>query len=92
MEEAAVLRACTKLRRTLESWLRGAASDEAPYQVLGPAPAAVMKVNNRYRYRITLMCKNSRTIRAMLSELIRLAQTDKENRGVSVFGDCNPME
>ena len=92
VDEAAVLRACTKLRRTLESWLRGAASDEAPYQVLGPAPAAVMKVNNRYRYRITLMCKNSRTIRAMLSELIRLAQTDKENRGVSVFGDCNPME
>ena len=57
---------------------------------MGPAPAAVAKVNNRYRYRLTLTAQNTQPLRAMLAQLLRRAQQEKENRGVSVFADVNP--
>ena len=57
---------------------------------MGPAPAAVAKVNNRYRYRLTLTAQNTHPLRAMLAQLLRRAQQEKENRGVSVFADVNP--
>lgn len=91
-EEVAVLRACTKLRRSLERWLAQPRFQGREAGILGPAPAAVAKVNNRYRYRLVLSCRNDREIRSLLAELVRAAQTDKECRGVSVFADCNPLD
>ena len=91
-EEAGVLRACVKLRRGMEAWLRRPEYAQPEAKLLGPAPAAVAKVNNRYRYRLTLSCRNTRPIREMISSLLRAAQTDKENRGISVFADCNPPD
>ena len=90
LEESAVLRTCTRLRRTLESWL--AQWDPRAFQLLGPAPAGVAKVNNRYRYRLTLMCKNTRRMRELVAWLLRRAMEDRENRGVSVSADINPMD
>ena len=90
LEESAVLRACARLRHTLENWL--AQSGQPEVQLLGPAPAGVAKVNNRYRYRLTLLCKNTRKIREMVAWLLRRAMEDKENRGVSVSADINPMD
>ncbi|MCQ2421270.1 MAG: hypothetical protein MJ118_09050 [Clostridia bacterium] len=68
-----------------------------PYQfekatVLGPAPAPVTKVNNSYRYRLTVNCKNSRTIRQLLSFLICAFSKDPQNRGVNVFADINSFD
>ena len=86
-DEEAVLRCCARLRRALEEalpWLSG------PWRLLGPAPAAVARVNNRYRYRLTLSAKNTKQLRALLSGLLRAASQDKENRGVSVYGDIDP--
>ena len=61
-------------------------------QVLGPAPASVAKVNDRYRYRLTLACRNTRAVRAMVAHLVRCAQKDKENKGVSVSADVDPLD
>ena len=61
-------------------------------QLLGPAPAGVAKVNNRYRYRITLAAKNTRQLRAVVAHLLRCAQQDRENKGVSVSADVNPLD
>ena len=88
LEESAVLRTCVRLRRTLESWLSRPGSPEV--QLLGPAPAAVAKVNDRYRYRLTLSGKNERSLRTLVAYLLRCAQSDKQNRGVSVSADVNP--
>ena len=90
--ESAVLRACMRLRRTLEGWLNQPPLAGMEAQLLGPAPAAVAKVNDRYRYRLTLACSNTKQIRALVAELLRCAQADKENRGVSVFADVNPLD
>lgn len=89
LDEAMVLRVCMRLRRSLDEWMGGARLDT---QLLGPAPAAVAKINNRYRYRLTLCCKNTKEIRALLARLLRAAAGDRENRGVSVFADVNPYD
>ncbi len=91
-EEGKVLRACMKLRRTLEDWLGRPPLSGREAELLGPAPAAVARVNNRYRYRLTLAGKGDRLLREALSALLRSAQKDKENRGVSVFADVNPLD
>ncbi|MCI8868984.1 MAG: primosomal protein N' [Lawsonibacter sp.] len=88
MSEAAVLRSCARLRRALESQLR---SMGRSFQLLGPAPAAVAKVNDRFRYRVTLMDKNDPPLRRLAAHLLRAASQDKENRGVSIYADFNPF-
>lgn len=91
-DEHGVLRACLRLRQALESALTKPPYDSMELQILGPAPASVAKVNNRYRYRVTVSGKNNKELRALLAHLVRSAQQDKENRGVSVFADMNPLD
>jgi len=90
--ERAVLAACMRLRRALEDWLRRPELQGLEAQLLGPAPAGVAKINDRYRYRLTLACRNTKQVRAVVAHLLRCAQKDKENRGVSVFADVNPVD
>ena len=91
-DEHGVLRACLRLRQALESALAAPGYRGLDVQILGPAPASVAKVNNRYRYRVTVGGKNCKELRALLAHLVRAAQQDKENRGVSVFADVNPLD
>ena len=72
--------------------VRSEAWGNAPVTILGPAPAAVAKVNNRYRYRLTLGCINSRSVRQLLSQLLRTFAGDRANRGVTAFADVNPYD
>ncbi|MFR6179722.1 MAG: primosomal protein N' [Flavonifractor plautii] len=90
--ESAVLRTCMRLRRSLEGWLAQPPFRDWELTVLGPAPASVAKINDRYRYRLTLAAQNTKEIRAMVAHLVRCAQTDKENKGVSVSADVNPLD
>lgn len=60
--------------------------------VLGPAPATVARVNNRFRYRLTLSFRNSRQIRRMIAELLRTFAADGRARGVTAFVDTNPYD
>lgn len=90
-EETAVLRVCVKLRDGLNRALQQKPYEEIGYTLLGPAPAAVAKVNNCYRYRLTLNTKNTKPIRQLVAHYIRMAQADKTNRGVSIFADINPL-
>ena len=90
--ESAVLRTCMRLRRSLEGWLAQPPFRDWELTLLGPAPASVAKINDRYRYRLTLAAQNTKEIRAMVAHLVRCAQTDKENKGVSVSADVNPLD
>jgi primosomal protein N' (replication factor Y) len=88
LDEAAVLAGCVRLRNTLEGYLR----DLPDVKILGPAPAAVSKINNRYRYRISLLCENSRRVRETIAHSAREFARDGKNRGVSVYADTDPHE
>jgi primosomal protein N' (replication factor Y) len=87
-EEAAVLAGCVKIRGSLRGYLAG----ESGVSVLGPAPAAIMRVNKRYRYRITLMCKATKRVREAVAHTVREFSKDGKNRGVSVHADIDPFE
>ena len=87
LEEGAVLRCCTRLRQALEQELPRISGQ---WRLLGPAPASVAKVNNRYRYRLTLTGQPDKAFRSLLTYLLRAAQKDKGNKGVSVYADVDP--
>ncbi len=53
---------------------------------LGPAPAMMPRVNNRYRYTLLIKCKNSKRTR----DLIRKAISDNIHREASISVDVNP--
>lgn len=62
------------------------------YEVVGPAPAPVVKVNNRYRYRLTLVGRNNKQVRDALRYYLVEFHRRKENRGMSLIVDCNMMD
>ena len=56
------------------------------------ADIKTMTVNGVYAMSAitALTAQNTHPLRAMLAQLLRRAQQEKENRGVSVFADVNP--
>ena len=58
--------------------------------VLGPLPARISKVGNKYRYRIIIKCKNNKNIREMISELLICFGKDNNYTDISVYADINP--
>lgn len=61
--------------------------NRADVRILGPAPLSVVRVNNSFRYRLTIACKDDKIIRELLSNVIIYCNTNKEFKGVTVFGD-----
>lgn len=91
-EEEQVLRGCLRLRRELERALAAGAAGGTPPEILGPAPAAVARVNNRYRYRLTLAGRNEKSIRSLVAELLRSFRLEKANRGLAAFAEVNGLD
>ncbi len=88
LEETAVLRGCVKLRDSLRHYF----ADRPELRILGPAPASIAKINLRYRYRITITCTDDKRVRETIAHLMREFSNDKENRGLSVFADKDPLD
>ena len=61
-----------------------------PVRLLGPAAAGVLKVDNKYRYKIIIKYKNSRDFRNMVSDLLLEFGDKKKSRDVAIFVDVNP--
>lgn len=64
-QDAQVYAAAVAFSRAVqeETRVRG----DIPLRVLGPAPMNILMVNNRYRYKLTLKCRNNKAFRAMLT-------------------------
>ncbi len=62
-----------------------------PVRVLGPSPAPVAKVKNRYRYRILIKCRNDKRLRALISGLLVEFGTHRPAKDLAVFADINPL-
>jgi primosomal protein N' (replication factor Y) len=87
-DETLVLRGCVKLRHALQGYFR----EMEDLKILGPAPAAVAKVNNRFRYRLSISCRANRRVRDTIAHVVREAAKDKECRGIHVYADTDPFE
>ena len=91
-EEGAVLRASAQVRDGLAETARKKEYRSLGWEVLGPAPAPVVKVNNRYRYRITVIGKNDKALRDVIADFLRQFAVRSENRGMNIYADCNLMD
>ena len=91
-EEGQVLRGAVKFRDSLNEILRLPEYAQQPCSVLGPAPCAVAKVNYHYRYRLTVRCRMTKSLRQLLAHLLRQFAKDNENRGVNAYIDINGFE
>ena len=62
-----------------------------PLRLLGPSPALVVKVSNKYRFKIIVKCKNNSEFRKLLSSILADFGNKKEFSGVSVYADMNAL-
>lgn len=88
MEQDAVMRACMRAA----GWLsRALAGGQATVRILGPSPARVLRVNMRYRYQINLLGEDNAASRRLVAALLTDFAKDKQNKGVHIYADQNPM-
>ena len=58
--------------------------------VLGPMPARVAKISEKYRHRLIIKCRNSKRFRQMISDILIRTGTDSRFSSVTVYADINP--
>ena len=90
--EEQTLASAWDFRRSVEAMLTLPEYGTVQMELLGPSPAAVARINNSYRFRLTLKCENSRQIRLILSHLLKNFGKDKKHKGISAFADINSYE
>ena len=81
-----MIRAGRSIRERLERLI-----GQMEAQIMGPTPLNVVKVNNRFRYRVHISCRAGSTVRALISQAVIECSTDKQFRGVSVFAENDPL-
>lgn len=86
VNEDAVLDCCFYIRE----FLRGAC--RADHEILGPAPLPVVRVNNRFRYRITVYAVDSGEARRAITDIVMHCEKDRQFKDVSVFADVDPYD
>jgi primosomal protein N' (replication factor Y) len=91
-DERQVLHGAAKFRSSILSCMNDPAYREEQCTVLGPAACAVPKINYSYRYRLTLKCKFTPSLRQLVAHMLRQFSLDRENRGVTAFADVNGYE
>ena len=60
-----------------------------PLRVLGPAPMNITMLNNKYRYKLTLKCRNDAAFRGLLHETLDAYDAEKLPQKASVVLDFN---
>lgn len=60
--------------------------------VLGPMPARIAKVNQKYRYRMILKCRNTPRLRALAAQLLQTLGSRNKLSGVNMYADINPKD
>lgn len=66
---------------------RAAQHPRMPLRLLGPAPMAITMLNGKYRYKLTLKCRNDATFRALLRETLDVYAREKLPQKASVILD-----
>lgn len=76
----------TRLRQLCENEYK-----DLPIRALGPSPALVSKVNNKYRYKIIIKSRNCFKLRELMSTLLREFGKDRRYHNVTVYVDLKPL-
>lgn len=62
---------------------------DLPVKVLGPSPASILKIENKFRYKIIIKCRNNKNFRSLIEKTL-LKFNSKKSKNVSIFVDLNP--
>ncbi len=62
---------------------------DLPLRVLGPAPCNIVKINDRYRYKLTVKCRNSPKFRTLMAQVLHLYEREKLPSKATVILDMN---
>lgn len=87
---ASVIKASAQFAKQFIGRAEGEYSD-IPMRVLGPSPASIAKVSNKYRYKIIIKCRNDRRFRKLLSDSVRDFSAKSENKNVTTYVDMNVL-
>lgn len=91
-EEDAVRRAIELLRQGLASAIKKPPYGDKGLELIGPAPAPVVRINGSYRYRLTLLGENNAQMRGLLAGFMRAFAKRPENRRLHIRVDCDLMD
>lgn len=58
--------------------------------LLGPSPSQIVKVNNRFRYELTVKARGSAAFRTFFGGLLARFAAEPQNRKIKIFADVNP--
>lgn len=77
----------------LQSFIKLARNEfpRLPLRILGPSPALVVKVSNKFRYKLIVKCRNTKDFRKMLSKLLVEFGNNKEYSSVTAYADMNAL-
>ena len=64
---------------------------ELPIRILGPSPALVVKVSNKFRYKLIIKCRNNQRFRELLSSVLRNFGANREFSKVTAYADMNAL-
>lgn len=59
-------------------------------QILGPIPASVSKINNRYRYRMIVKCSDDDAFNKLFRKAMDICRKNENYKNVSIIIDKNP--
>ena len=62
-----------------------------PIRILGPSPALVVKVSNKYRYKLIIKCRNNHAFRQLLSAVLVSFGGSREFAKVTAYADMNAL-
>ena len=68
---------------------RAAEHPTMPLRMLGPAPMGITMLNGKYRYKLTLKCRNDAAFRALLRDTLEAYAKEKLPQKASVVLDFN---
>ena len=64
-------------------------TEKMPVRMLGPVPCVYGKINNKYRYRIIIKCKNTALFRQFIRDSLEQGTKIKETAKLHIYADMN---
>ena len=86
-KEIEVARAAARFSALLGQ--QAAKQPDLPLRVLGPTPCNIEKINDTYRYKLTIKCRNDRRFRDLVRETLGLYEQEKLPSKASVVVDLH---
>ena len=63
--------------------------EKMPLRVLGPTPCTIAKINDKYRYKLTVKCRGDRAFRDLMREVLATYEKEKLPQKASVILDMH---